>query len=109
MLGTFKVVPFINELSGGQMQRVVIARAICLEPDILICDEATSCLDVSTQKQIIDLLVSVKKQYNFSIILITHDLSIAQKICNQIYVMNSGEIVETIKVPFNTRDVQDSD
>ncbi len=86
-----------NELSGGQLQRVVITRAIGIKPDIIICDECTSALDVSIQKQIINLLLQLKKKTDFSSIFITHDLALAENICDKIYVMYLGEIVEVIE------------
>lgn len=85
-----------NELSGGQLQRVVIARTIGLKPDIIICDECTSALDVSIQKQIINLLIELQKKTNFSNIFITHDLALAESIGDKIYVMYLGEIVEIL-------------
>ncbi|WHH58675.1 ATP-binding cassette domain-containing protein [Petroclostridium sp. X23] len=86
-----------SELSGGQLQRVVIARAIGLKPDIIVCDECTSALDVSIQQQIVNLLLELRKQTNFSNIFITHDLALAESICDRIYVMYLGEIVEVIE------------
>ncbi len=85
-----------NELSGGQLQRVVIARTIGLKPNIIICDECTSALDVSIQKQIINLLIELQKQTNFSNIFITHNLALAENISDKIYVMYLGEIVEIL-------------
>lgn len=85
-----------NELSGGQLQRVVIARTIGLKPDIIICDECTSALDVSIQKQIIDLLLELQNKTNFCNIFITHDLALAESISDKIYVMYLGEIVEIL-------------
>ncbi|MBS4536523.1 ABC transporter ATP-binding protein [Clostridium sp. D2Q-14] len=86
-----------NELSGGELQRVVIARAIGLEPNIIISDECTSALDVSIQKQIINLFLDLKKKINFSYIFITHDLALAESVCDKIYVMYLGEIVEVLE------------
>lgn len=85
-----------NELSGGQLQRVVIARTIGLKPNIIICDECTSALDVSIQKQIINLLLELQDKTNFCNIFITHDLALAESISDKIYVMYLGEIVEIL-------------
>lgn len=83
-----------HQVSGGQCQRVAIARAISINPQILICDEITSSLDVTIQKQIIDLLQSLQTEFNLSIILITHDLALVQKLCNRILVIYQGKIIE---------------
>lgn len=91
------MVKYSNELSGGQLQRVVIARAIGIKPDIIICDECTSALDVSIQKQIIKLLLDIRKKTDFSCIFITHDLALAESICDRIYVMYLGKIVEVME------------
>ncbi|MEW9123413.1 MAG: ABC transporter ATP-binding protein [Thermotaleaceae bacterium] len=95
-----------NELSGGQLQRVVIARAMGLKPDIIICDECTSALDVSIQQQIVDLLLTLKEKTHFSSIFITHDLAVAESICDKIYVMYLGEIVEIIESQNIMRDAK---
>lgn len=86
-----------SELSGGQLQRVVIARVIGIKSDIIICDECTSALDVSIQKQIINLLLELRNKTSFSNIFITHDLALAESLCDRIYVMYLGEIVEVIE------------
>ncbi|GAU76576.1 ABC transporter ATP-binding protein [Fusibacter sp. 3D3] len=86
-----------HELSGGELQRVVIARSIGINPDLIICDEATSALDVSLQKQIIELLMNFKKNNQFSTLFITHDLALAERLCDRTYVMYQGEIVEVLK------------
>ena len=83
-----------HELSGGQKQRVMIACAIACEPDILIADEPTTALDVTVQKDIIDLLFQLKDENEMSLIFITHDLSLVSEIANNVIVMNNGEIVE---------------
>lgn len=82
------------ELSGGQRQRVGIARALSTNPEILIADEPTSALDVTTQFQILELLFHLKKKYNLSIIFISHDLNIVKKICDRVYILYQGEILE---------------
>ena len=83
-----------SELSGGQKQRVAIARALALEPKILLCDEATSALDPKTTESILDLLVKINQQLNITIVLITHQMEVVQRICHRIAVMSNGEIVE---------------
>ncbi|WP_067841944.1 methionine ABC transporter ATP-binding protein [Amphibacillus sediminis] len=83
-----------NELSGGQKQRVGIARALASNPKILLCDEATSALDPQTTQSILDLLKRVNEKYGITILLITHEMSVIQKICNKVAVMEQGEIIE---------------
>lgn len=87
---------YSGELSGGQLQRVTIARAISLQPKIIIFDESTSALDVSIQKQVLDLIVALKEEYGFSAIFITHDLALAESLSDKIYVMYKGQIVEEV-------------
>ena len=83
-----------HQLSGGQKQRVVIANAIINNPSLLIADEPTTALDVTTQKQILDLFKSLKDKYNLTIIFISHDLSVIEYIAEEILVLYKGEIVE---------------
>ena len=83
-----------HQLSGGQKQRVMIAMAIANNPDLLIADEPTTALDVTIQKQILDLLDKLRKKYNMSLLLITHDLGIVKDISDRVCVMRQGEIVE---------------
>lgn len=83
-----------DELSGGQKQRVGIARALATNPAILLCDEATSALDPQTTVQILLLLQEINQRYGITIVLITHEMSVVQKICNRMAVMEQGRIVE---------------
>lgn len=83
------------ELSGGMCQRAALALAISLQPDVLIADEPTASLDVLSQSEIIDLLITISKQLNLAMIIITHDLSLAAKISDCIAVMAAGKFVET--------------
>jgi len=83
-----------HELSGGMKQRVVIAMALVLSPEIIILDEPTSALDVSIQAQIMNLLKRLKKELDISMIFITHDVALASDLCDKIGVMYAGQIVE---------------
>lgn len=88
----FKEYPF--QYSGGMRQRIVIAIAIACRPDVLICDEPTTALDVTIQAQILKLLKDLQAEYDFSIIFITHDLGVVASIADRVAVMYAGEIVE---------------
>lgn len=83
-----------HEFSGGQRQRLCIARAIALKPELLICDEAVSALDLTIRAQVLDLLSDLKKKLSLSIIFITHDIGVVQHVADSIIVMNKGKIVE---------------
>ena len=83
-----------NELSGGQKQRVAIARALATQPKYLLCDEATSALDPNTTNSILDLLKEINEKLGVTIIVITHEMRVVEKICTHVAVLNEGEIVE---------------
>lgn len=83
-----------SELSGGQCQRILIAMALACKPDVLLCDEPTTALDVTVQKQTLDLILSLQKEMNFAILFVTHNLAVAAGICSHLAVMHHGKIVE---------------
>lgn len=92
-----RVKQYPYELSGGMRQRVMIAMALAGDPELLIADEPTTALDVTIQAQILDLLKSLQKKLNMSIIIITHDLGVISEMADEVVVMYAGEIVEKAK------------
>ena len=84
-----------SQLSGGQKQRVAIARALATNPKILLCDEATSALDPSTTESILSLIKDINRRLGITAIIITHEMSVIEKICNQVAIISHGRIAET--------------
>ncbi|MBQ4651423.1 MAG: ABC transporter ATP-binding protein [Oscillospiraceae bacterium] len=83
-----------HQLSGGQRQRAIIASAMISRPKLLVCDEPTTALDVTVQKQILELLYDLSEKYNVGILLISHDLTVVRRLCENVAVMYKGQIVE---------------
>lgn len=84
------------QLSGGEKQRVALARALVRNPDILLCDEATSSLDEHNTEIIIKMLKKVNKAYNITIIFVTHELSVVKQLCEEVCVMEDGQLLEVM-------------
>lgn len=94
-----------HELSGGEVQRVCIARAVSTEPKCILLDEAISSLDVSVQMQVLELLKELKETYNMSYVFITHDIQAAAYICDRVIFFRNGQIEEIVKIE-QLKDVQ---
>jgi len=89
-----KAKAYPSQLSGGQKQRVGIARALAMDPEILLCDEATSALDPQTTESILELLLDINRKLGLTIVLITHEMHVIQKICDKVAVMENGQVIE---------------
>jgi ABC-type dipeptide/oligopeptide/nickel transport system ATPase subunit len=85
--------------SGGQLQRIVLARALAADPKLLLCDEPTSALDVSVQAQIVNLLLDLQRERRFACVLVTHDLGVARVLADDILVLRDGRVVEHTPSP----------
>ncbi len=93
-----RVNDYPHQFSGGMRQRIMIAMALALEPDLIIADEPTTALDVTVQAQVMDLLAELQREYNMGLILITHDLGVVADVADKIAVMYAGRIVEQAPV-----------
>ena len=90
-----KALSYPSQLSGGQKQRVAIARVLASDPQILLCDEATSALDPQTTKAILELIKEINRDYGSTVVVITHEMSVVQEICDKVAVLERGALVET--------------
>ena len=95
-----------HELSGGQLQRVCIARALAIRPKLILLDEAISSLDASTQTQIMDLLLELQKKYNLTYIFITHDLPSVTYMCNKVIFFKDGKVIERVDDIYKLNEVK---
>ncbi len=82
------------QLSGGQQQRIAIARALATDPEVLLCDEATSALDPKTTHSILELIKDINKRLNITVVIITHQMSVVEEICNRVAILDNGCVVE---------------
>ena len=83
-----------HQFSGGQRQRICIARAVVMEPKLIVADEAVSALDVSVQRQVLDLFLDIRQRFGMAMLFITHDLRVAAQVCDRVVVMQHGKVVE---------------
>ena len=90
-----KALSYPSQLSGGRKQRVAIARVLASDPQILLCDEATSALDPQTTKAILELIKEINRDYGITVVVITHEMSVVQEICDKVAVLERGALVET--------------
>lgn len=85
----------VGRFSGGEKQRVAIARALANEPEILLCDEATSALDPETTRSVLDLIASIRDGLSLAVLMVTHQMEVARRVCDEVTVMDAGRVVET--------------
>ena len=88
---------FPQECSGGEQQRIAIARAICVNPGLLILDESLASLDIERQVSIVNLLNEIKHKINISMLFISHDINMVMAVCDYVYVLSSGSVIESGK------------
>ncbi|SUM52974.1 ABC transporter ATP-binding protein [Mammaliicoccus lentus] len=92
-----KMNDYPSKLSGGEKQRVALARSLVRNPDILLCDEATSSLDENNTEEIIKMLKKINKEYSITIIFVTHELSVVKQLCEEVFVMEDGQLLDIIE------------
>ena len=92
-----KMNDYPSKLSGGEKQRVALARSLVRNPDILLCDEATSSLDENNTEEIIKMLKKINKEYSITIIFVTHEFSVVKQLCEEVFVMEDGQLLDIIE------------